>query len=329
MNVISAIALPALRALAVGVAMLGTAHAQSIYPNQPIKIVVGFVPGGSTDQVARVLADGLTTRLGKSVVVENRPGATGNMAAGQVSTAPGDGYQLYLSAVGLATTAALNPSMLKAHPVNDFMPVALLTYIPNIVLAGSKNDFKSIKEVIDYAKQNPGKVSFGHSGYGGGVHLTGELFKVRAGVNLVHVPYKGTAAVLADLLGGHVDLAFDNLSTALEQVKAGKVRALAVTTSKRVPDLPNVPTMAEAGVPGIEAGAWFGLVGPKTMPPEIARTLFTHVQAVLDDPKTNERFKALGILPLKSNSPSDYSKYVTEDIARWKEIIDKGNLKPE
>lgn len=304
-------------------------YAQSTYPSQTVKIVVGFVPGGATDQVARIVADGLTRKLGNSFVVENRPGASGNMAAAQVARAPGDGYTLLLSAVGLATTAAFNPSALQAHPTKDLAPIAMLAYTPNVLLAGPKTKVKTVPELLAYAKAHPGTLNFGHSGYGGGLHLTGATFAVRSGIRMEQVPYKGTAAMMQDLLGGQIELGFDNLSSAFQLVQSGKVTALAVTSKKRVPQLPQVPTLEELGFDNSEFGAWFGLNGPKALPPELARTIAKHVSEVLDDPKTKQQFQALGIQIMKSKSSAEFASYVDQDIARWRAVVARANIKPE
>lgn len=304
------------------------AHAQSSYPSKPVTIVVGFAAGGSTDQVARLLADGLAARLERPVVVENRPGASGNMAAGQVSRASGDGHTLLLTAVGLATTAAFNPSVLQAHPTKDLAPISLLAYTPNVLLASVASGFKSVKDVIDFGKAKPDQLNFGHSGYGGGLHLTGEIFAVKAGVKMTEIPYKGVAPMMQDLLAGQVGLGWDNLCTCLPFIQSGKVRALAVTSAKRAPELPGVPTLGELGYDNMEFGAWFGLTGPKSLPPALAAEIAQHVAAVLDEPKVKKRFADASIQVLKSKSPEDYSSYVDADIARWRSVVMRANVKP-
>ncbi len=306
-----------------------SAGAQSSYPSQPIKLVVGFAPGGSTDQIARVVAEGMSKRMNQSVVVENRPGASGNIAAGQVARAAGDGYTLLLTAVGLATTAAFNPSILQAHPSKDLASIALLAYTPNVLLASPSTGFSSVADAVAYGKKNPGLLSFGHSGYGGGLHLSGEVFALKSGVKMTQVPYKGAAPMMADLLAGHIQLGWDNASTALPMIRSGKVRALAIAAAERSPELPDVPTFKELGMRDMEFGAWFGLSGPASLPPELAQEIAAHVDAVLDDPAVQERVKAVGISTLKSQSPAEFAAYVEADIERWTTIVKQANVKPE
>ncbi len=312
---------------ALSLAICNSAPAQTNYPSQPVKVVVGFAPGGSTDQVARIIADGMAARLNQSFVVENRPGASGNLAAGQVARAHGDGYTLLLSAVGLATTAAFNPEILQAHPTQDLAPVALLAYTPNVLLASDKSGFKSVADVIEYGKKNPDGLSFGQSGYGGGLHLTGEIFSVRSGVKMTQVPYKGVAPMMQDLLAGHINIGWDNLSTALPVARSGKVRALAIAAPNRSPEMPDVPTFEELGYKNMDFGAWFGMHAPKSISPKLAKTLSEQLSAVLDDEKVRQRIAALGIQIIKSKSPEAFLAYVDSNITQWKEVVDQANVK--
>ncbi|MEP7246661.1 MAG: tripartite tricarboxylate transporter substrate binding protein [Gammaproteobacteria bacterium] len=313
-------------AMAIALA-IAPAHAQSDYPNKPIKMIVGFGAGGSTDVIARIISEGLAVRLGQPVVVDNRPGAAGNLSAGIVARSAPDGYTLYMAAVGLATTAAFDPKALHAHPVDDFSHISLVAFTPNVLVVGEKHNFRTVQDVIAMAKREPGKLSFGSSGVGGGLHLTGEMFKVKAGIDMIHVPYKGIPPAISDVIGGNLDMLFDNVSTSLPHIKGGRLRALAVTSKQRIPDLPDVPTMAEAGIPDLEAGAWFGVVGPARMPAEIVSRLSGYISAILDDPKTVERFKGMSILVLKGG-PAEFKEYVRNDIIRWKSVVDAAGVKP-
>ena len=319
--------------LATAIVALGSGtlpvHAQQSFPSQPIKMLVGFTPGGSTDVIARIVSEGLSNRLGTSVVVENRAGASGNLSAGLVARAAPDGHTLYMGAVGLATTAAVNPAMLQADPVKDFTHIAMVAFTPNVLVVGKKHDFQSVNDLIAYAKKNPGKLSFGSSGIGGGLHLTGEMFKVFTNIDIVHVPYKGIPLAITDLMGGHLDMLFDNVSTSLPHIRDGSLRALAVTSRERLPDLPNVPTMIESGLKDLEAGAWFGVMGPAGISPEIVQLLATHIAAILDDPKTTERFQKLSITVLRTKSPREFKEYVAHDIARWKRVVQAAGVKPQ
>lgn len=316
-----------LGSVAMAIVLASTAaQAQSDYPSRPVKMIVGFSAGGSTDVIARVISEELSKRLGQPVVVENKPGATGNLSAGLVARSEPDGYTLYTAAVGLATTAAVDPKALHAHPVDDFSHISLVAYVPNVLVAGSKHDFKSVKDVVTLAKREKGKLSLGSSGVGGGLHLTGEMFKMNTGVDLIHVPYKGIPAAITDLMGGNLDLLFDNVSTSLPHIKGGKLRALAVTWRERIPDLPDVPTMAEAGFGNLEAGAWFGIVGPPGMPSELVNRLHGHINAILDNPKVVERFRGMSILVLKGG-PAEFKDYVRKDIAQWRRAVEAAGIK--
>jgi len=302
--------------------------AQALWPAQPVRIVVGFVAGGSTDQVARIVADGLAKRTQQTFVVENRPGATGNIAAGQVARAPGDGHTLLLSAVGLATTAAFNPSILQAHPTRDLSPIALLAYTPNVLLASPTSGFATVADVMAFGRRQPGALSFGHSGYGGGLHLSGEVFALRSGVNMTQVPYKGVAPMMGDLLANHIPIAWNNLSTALPQVRSGSVRALAIAAAARAPEIPDTPTFAELGFADMQFGAWFGLSGPTNLAPDLTQTIAAQVSAVLDDPAVQQQIRALGLEALNSTSPAAFAAYVDADIARWRAIVTQANISP-
>ena len=310
-------------------ALLATAAmAQSDYPNRPIKMIVGFTAGGSTDVIARVISEELSKRLGQPVIVENKPGATGNLSAGLVARSAPDGYTLYMAAVGLATTAAVDPKALQAHPVDDFSHISLTAFVPNVLVTGSQSQIRTVKDLVSRANQEPGKLSMGSSGVGGGLHLTGEMFKVNTRTNIIHVPYKGIPPAITDLMGGNLDVLFDNVSTSLPQIKGGKLRALAVAWRERIPDLPDVPTMAEAGGGALEAGAWFGIVGPRGMPAEIVNKLHREINAILDDPKVVERFRGMSIIVLKGG-PAEFRDYVAKDIAQWRRAVEAAGIKPE
>jgi len=302
--------------------------AQTPWPTQPVRIVVGFVAGGSTDQVARIVADGLAKRTQQTFVVENRPGATGNIAAGQVARAPNDGHTLLLSAVGLATTAAFNPSILQAHPTKDLSPIALLAYTPNVLLASSDSGFETVADVLASGQRQPGTLSFGHSGYGGGLHLSGEVFALKSGVAMTQVPYRGVAPMVGDLLANHIPIAWNNLSTALPLVRCGKVRALAIAAAARAPEIPDVPTFTELGFADMEFGAWFGLNGPANLAPDLTQTIAAQVFAILDDPAVKQQIQALGLQALPSASPAAFAAYVDADIARWLAVVKQANIQP-
>ena len=264
------------------------------YPTKPIRIVVPFPAGGTTDVLARAAAQKLTESLGQPAVVDNRPGAGGNIGAELVAKSPPDGYTLLMGTVG---THAINPSLYPKMPydhVKDFAPVILVAGVPNVLVINPALPVNSVQELIAYAKANPGKLNFASSGNGTSIHLSGELFKTMAGVQMTHVPYKGSAPALQDLVGGQVQLMFDNLPSSLALIKGGKLKALAVTSSARAAALPDVPTLAESGLPGFEASSWFGLLAPAGTPQPIILKVNGDVAKWLASPEAKEKLLAQG-----------------------------------
>ena len=243
-----------------------TAAMAQAYPSKPVTIVVPFAAGGTTDILARIVGQALTAELGQSVIVDNRAGAGGNIGGAMAAKAPADGYTLFMGTVG---THAINASLYKKmpfDPIKDFAPLTRVANVPNLLVANPAQPYKTVKELIAYAKANPGKVNFGSSGNGSSIHLSGELFKSLAKVDMVHVPYKGSAPAVTDLLGNQIGIMFDNMPSAIQHVRSGKLVPIVVTTAKRSPELPNVPSIAEAGVPGYEATLWFGMFAPAGTP---------------------------------------------------------------
>jgi tripartite-type tricarboxylate transporter receptor subunit TctC len=295
------------------------ASAQS-YPTKPIRIVVPFPPGGATDILARDVAQKLTEAWGQQVIVDNRPGAGGNIGSELVARSAPDGYTLEMGTVG---THAINASLYAKMPydhLKDFVPVILVAGVPNVLVVNSALPVNSVAELIAYAKANPGKLNFASSGSGTSIHLSAELFKVMAGVQMTHIPYKGSAPALQDLLGGQVQLMFDNLPPSLPQIKAGKLRALAVTTATRAPALPDVPTVAEAGLPGFESSSWFGLLAPAGTPPAIVVKLNAEVAKWLATPDAKERLAKQGANAV-GGSPEDFEKHIAAETVKWAKVV--------
>src|SRR6187551_4065452 len=303
-----------------------TALAQAAYPSQPIRIVVPFPTGGATDIMARAAAQRLTEAWKAQVVVDNRPGAGGNIGSELVAKAPNDGYTLEMGTVG---THAINASLYAKMPydhVKDFVPVVLVAAVPNVLVVTPSLPVNSVQELIAYIKANPGKVNFASSGNGTSIHLSGELFKVLTGVQITHVPYKGSAPALTDLLGGQVQMMFDNLPPSLPQIKAGKLRALAVTSSTRAPALPDVPTVAEAGLPGFEASSWFGVLAPAGTPPAIVAKLNAEIAKWLTTPEAKEKLANVGA-NIASGTPEDFARHIQAETAKWAKVVKESGAK--
>ncbi|MBC7778932.1 MAG: tripartite tricarboxylate transporter substrate binding protein [Proteobacteria bacterium] len=290
------------------------------FPSKPVRIIVGFAPGGTTDICGRVMAQRFTEQVGQAVLVENRPGAGGNIGAEFVAKAAPDGYTLMLTSIA---NQAIGPSLYTKLPfdaVKDFTPITQVISIPNVFVVHPSLPAKTVKEFIALAKKRPGVISFASAGTGTSVHLSGEMFKVMAGVDLVHVPYKGSAPAMQDLIGGHTQLVFDNLPFVLPFIKSGKVRPLAVTTTQRNPQLPDVPTMIEAGVPGYEVNSWFGLVAPANLPQPLLERWYAESVKALAHPDTRQRFGELGATII-GQSPAEFGAFIRTEIAKWAKIV--------
>ena len=314
-------ALATLASLAFGAAALPTgALAQNNYPSKLITIIVPFSAGGTTDILARIVAQALTTELGQSVVVDNRPGAGGNIGGLLAAKAPADGYTLFMGTVG---THAINAALYKKmafDPVKDFAPLTRVANVPNLLVANPNQPYKSVKELIAYAKANPGKVNYGSSGSGSSIHLSGELFNSMAKVEMVHVPYKGSAPAVTDLLGNQIGIMFDNMPSAIQHVRSGKLVPLAVTTAKRSPELPNVPTIAEAGVPGYEATSWFGMLAPAATPAPIVAKLNAALVKVLAQPEVKKKINDQGA-EAYSETPAEFAAFIQKESVKWGKVV--------
>ena len=296
------------------------------YPTKPVRIVVPFPAGGATDILARAVAQKLTETWGQAFVVDNRPGAGGNIGSELVAKAAPDGYTLEMGTVG---THAINASLYAKMPydhVKDFAPIILVAGVPNVLVVNPAVPVNSVQELIAYAKANPGKLNFASSGSGTSIHLSGELFKVMAGVQMTHIPYKGSAPALADLLGGQVQLMFDNLPPSLPQIKGGKLRALGVTSAARAPALPDTPTIAESGLPGFDASSWFGLLAPAGTPPAIIAKLNTEIAKWLATPEAKEKLVAIGA-NIAGGTPEDFARHIQAETAKWAKVVKESGAK--
>lgn len=310
--------------LLLALAFCATAGAQS-YPTRPIRFIVSFPPGGSSDLIVRAIAPFMSNRLGQPVVVENRPGAGGMIGVDAVAKAAPDGYTIGLAAAGaLSSNISLYPKM-PFHPENDLAPISTLAMIPFFLIAHPSQP-PTLKEVIAKAKSAPGALSYGHGGNGSTMHLSGELLNMLAGVKIQSVPYKGSGPVSADVLGGQVPLGVVDVPSAISHVKAGKVRALAVTSKRRIEAAPDVPTFEEAGVPGYEAIGWFGVVAPKATPRPVIERLNAEIRAALADPDIRGRAIAAGTEPL-TNTPEEFAAMIREETKKWAEVIKAGNIR--
>lgn len=303
----------------------GLAHAQT-WPAKPVRLVVPVSPGGTTDMLARVVGQALSQNLGQGMVVESKPGAAGSIAALEVARAPADGYTLLVATASThAVAPALNPN-LKYNPVDDFTPIALLAEANNILLVSPTVGVKTLQELLAYAKQKPGALNYSSSGIGSFAHLYFESFASHANIQLTHVPYKGTASSITDLVSGGVHLAADALPSALPHVKEGRLRGVAVTGSRRSALASDIPTVSEAGVPGLSVTSWFGLYAPRNLPPEVAKKINDEVNKVLRSPEIVAKFASMGI-EANPGSPSDFASMVAKDTQRWRGVVRDAKIK--
>ena len=307
--------------LCTSIALAASAVAQAQdYPSKMVRIVVPFPPGGSTDLLARKLAENLTQSLGQTVLVENRPGAGGTVGSAFVAHAPADGYTLLMGVTGSHAVSFSLYAKPTYDPVKDFAAISMIVSSPLMLVKNSKVPANNVAELVSYAKKNPGKLSFGSPGNGTSMHLTGEMFALATGTQLLHVPYKGSAPALNDLLGGQLDIMFGDLLVVQQFVKSGKIQALAVTSSKRHPMFPDVPTIAESGVPNFEALSWQGLFAPAGTPPAVVTRLNAEVVKVLDRPDMKEFFSSQGFI-VTPTSPEQFKTFVAAEVTKWAAIV--------
>lgn len=307
-------------------AFTAVAGAQADFPRQPIRMVVTFPPGGSADTVVRLLVPRLNEKLGQNVVVDNKPGAGGNIGLGLVAKAPADGYTM---GVGAAGALSANSSLYAQMPFDvqkDFRPVGMLAGIPFVLVGNPSLPAKNVKELIALAKAQPGKLSIAHGGNGTAMHLSTALFAQMAGTKVVQIPYKGSGPAALDAISGQVPLALVDLPASLQQIKAGKLVAYAVTSRKRLPQLPEVPTLAESGLTGYDSTGWFGVVAPAGTPLLAVARVNAAIADALNDPGIQERMRALGVEP-DPRSPEAFGTYIRSETAKWAKVIRQGNIK--
>ena len=299
--------------------------AADVYPARPIRVIVAYTPAGTTDILARIIGQKMTESWGQPVIVENRPGAAGNIGTELAAKSTPDGYTLLM---GTAGTHGINVNLYRKlgwHSLRSFAPISLVAMVPNIMVVNNAVPVKNVKELIAYAKANPGKINYGSPGNGSTAHLSMELFKSMTGTDLVHIPYKGSAGVLADVMGGQISVTIDNMPVYLPQVKAGKIRALAVSPVKRSSAAPDLPTIAEAGVPGYDSSSWFGLYAPAGTPQDIVRKLSAEAARVLKLPDVSQRLSELGAEPV-GNTPEQFAAFTKAEIAKWAKVIKDANV---
>jgi tripartite-type tricarboxylate transporter receptor subunit TctC len=308
-----------------------SAHAQDAWPNKPMRIVVPFAPGGTTDILARAIAPELSKVLGQSVIVDNKPGAGGNVGADLVAKAAPDGYTFLMGTVG---THGINKALyarLPYDPQKDFAPVTLVAGVPNIMVMNTelakRLNIRNAAEFVTWAKANPGKLNMASSGNGTSIHLAGELFKSRTGVFMTHIPYRGSGPALMDLVGGSADVMFDNLPSALPHIKGGKLIAFAVTSGQRSNVLPDVPTVAEAAsLPGFEASSWFGLLAPAGTPAAVVNRVQQETAKALNSPAIKEKLQAQGAIP-SGNTPQEFAQLIDAEIKKWADVVKASGAK--
>jgi len=318
-----------IRALAAAaLAFAGAAFAQGSFPTHPVTLIVGFAPGGGTDTMARVVAQKLSQNIGQSVVVENRAGAGGNIAAQQIATAAPDGYTIHLSSVGPLTVAPAMQKSLPYDPKKDIAPITMGVMFPNVIVVHPGLPVKTLADYVALAKSKPGELNYASSGVGGAGHLAGELFKQRAGIDVVHVPYKGGGPAMTDLLGGRVTMYPAVPSTALPHVEAGKLRALAITGPSRIATYPGVPTVAESGYPGFEASNWYAFVAPAKTPPEILDYWNRELNKVLRDPQIKAELAKHGLDPAPGTR-EELARYIDKETEVWGRVVREAKIQPE
>ncbi len=311
----------------IAVAVAGGAQAQA-FPSKPIKIVIPFVAGGSSDIVGRALGSKFQEILGQPAVVENKPGANGSIAAEFVARSDPDGYTVLVGSIGVFSINAALFKDLRYNPVRDFAPITLAVTTPNALVTRPDLSANSMKELVEFAKKNPGKLSYCSSGTGSSDHLTGEVFKQGAGVTAVHVPYKGGAACQTDIMGKQIDISFQNLGAVTNYIKAGKMKALALTSTARNPQIPNVPTVVEEGFPDLVVTSWQAAAAPAKTPREMVMKLNDAMARTLRSPEVRERMTQIGF-DVVAGTPEEFGKFMKDEVERWTRVVERGGIKAE
>ncbi|MGY6271358.1 Bug family tripartite tricarboxylate transporter substrate binding protein [Achromobacter denitrificans] len=297
------------------------------YPERPVRLVVGYAAGGTTDVIARFVAKGLTQELGQTFIVENKPGANSNIGTAQVANAAPDGYTLLLGTISNTTNASLYKS-LSFDVLRDFEPVGSIGIVPNVLVVPATSPIKSYQDYVAFVQQNPGKMTFASAGTGSSIHLSGELFKSRLKLDMLHVPYKGSGPAVTDLIAGQVGSMFDNLPSSMPHIQSGKLRALAVTSPQRVASLPDVPTVAESGLPGFEAYSWTGIMAPAGTPQAVVAKLNGALKKLLADPALDQQFQGLGATPRVSD-PQEFGRFFEAEVKKWAVVVRESGVAVE
>lgn len=316
------------RTLVTGLGLAGVgaaAGAAEAWPTKPVKIIVPFNAGGATDTVARVIGEKLATRLGQPVLIDNRGGAAGILGTDAVAKAAPDGYTLLMGTIGTHSINQFLYKKLAYDPARDFVPLGLVAKVPNVLVVHPSQPYKTVKELIAYAKTHPGKVTYASAGNGTSIHLAGALFEQMAQVDMVHVPYKGSAPAIADLLAGQTSCSFDNLPSAMPHIKSGALRAIAVTGSARFPGLPQLPTIAESGLPGYDATSWFGLWAPAALPAELASRLNGEINQILAQPEVRQQMLEQGA-EAAPGTPQQFASFIQAEAAKWSKVVQTANV---